>query len=324
MSLQGIINTAVNIEVNRSKLAAQSISRSGRILTAARNWANPYRMTVTPRPIWRLDDTITIRDTSTSVRAMIEAIYAADRITSTTIFLADINGTTGALTAAGMEWLVDYQGEYGNTNGILTSVTGNSAGDAASGNRMFITLGGTPPATDTYIVKRGDWIRPTTSAVIYRYPYQVTADIVVPPSASSITGTITSTATETTITSVSSTTNLRVGQKITETGTNTGSFGGSTFITAISGTTVSIQSTTANTAGAITFSGSATEVAIPIHRGFLPQTGYSYGGTNAILVGYRAARMNVLVTKLPSIRYLPGKYVEFNGDFELVEEILGT
>ena len=205
MSLQAIIDSAVNIEVNRTKLAAQSISRSGRILTAARNWANPYRFTVTPRPIWSLDDTITVDGLSMTVRAMIENIYNADRITGQRIFLAGTN-SSGVLTKTTMEWLVEYQGNYGNTNNVLTSVTGNSAGDAASGTRMFITLGGTPPATDTYIVRSGDWIRPTTSAVPYRYPYSVAADIVVPPSASSNTGTITSTNTATTITGVSSTT----------------------------------------------------------------------------------------------------------------------
>jgi hypothetical protein len=31
MSLQYIVDTAVNVEVNRSKLVAQTISRSGRI-----------------------------------------------------------------------------------------------------------------------------------------------------------------------------------------------------------------------------------------------------------------------------------------------------
>ena len=323
MSLQAIFNSATNIEVNRSKLTAQSISRSGRVLSAARNWANPYRFVVSPRPIWHMDETISVRGSDMTVRAMIENLFVNDRIVSDVVLLADTSPTTGALLAPNMDWITAYQGNYTNSNYVLSGVTGNSAGDAATGNRFFITLGGTVPATDTYIVKKGDWIRPTTSSVPYRYPYQVTADIVVPPAATSITGTITSTSTETTITGVSSTTNLRVGQKITETGTNTGSFGGSTFITAISGTTVSIQSTTANTAGAITFNGSATEVAIPIHRGFLPQTGFTFSGSS-VLVGYRATRFNLLVTKLPTIRYLPGKYVEFTGDFELVEEILGV
>lgn len=321
MSIQAIIDSATNLEINRSKLAAQSISRSGRILTAARNWSNPYRMTVSPQPIWRLDETILVGGVAKTVRAMIEDIYSADRITSQLVFLT--GQASAVITNPGMSWLTDYQGAYPNTNGALTSVTGSSAGDAATGNRMFITLGGTPPATDTVIVKKGDYIRGSTTSVPYRYPYQVTADIVVPPAATGITGTITSTATTTTITGVSSTTNLRVGQKIIESGTNTGSFGGSTFISAISGTTITIQSTNPNTAGAITFDGSATEVAIPVHRGFIPQTGFTYSGCN-ISVGHRAARFNMLVTKLPTIRYLPGKYVEFGGDFELIEEILGT
>lgn len=320
MSLQGIINTAVNIEINRSKLVAQSVSRSGRVLTAARNWSNPFRFVVTPRPIWKLTDTVKVRESTITVRAMIEEIYEQDRVNTSTIFLSDLSASTGAQVATTMDWLVQYQGAYPRTNGVLNSVTGDGAGDAASGNRMFIGLGGTPPATDTYIVRKGDWIRPGGNP-FHLYPYIVQEDIVVPPTASNITGTITSTDIETTITGVSSTTNLRVGQRISETGVNTGSFGGSTFITAISGTTVSIQSTTPNTAGAITFDGSNTVVAIPIHRGFIPQTGYTYSGST-IIVGYRAARFSVKITKLPAIRYLPGQFVEFNGDFEMIEEIL--
>ena len=50
--LQDIINSAVNIDFNRTKLVAQNISRSGRVSAASRNWANPYRFTVTPKPIW--------------------------------------------------------------------------------------------------------------------------------------------------------------------------------------------------------------------------------------------------------------------------------
>lgn len=321
MSLQAIIDSAVNIEINRSKLVAQSISRSGRILAAARNWSNPYRITVTPQPVWKLTDTIDIGGVSTTVRAMIEDIYQADRIQSVPVRLANANASFG-LNNPNMEWMVKYQGAAPTTNGVITGCGGSAAGDAASGNRMFITFA-TAPATDTLLFAKGDWVRPfKATGVSYNYPYQVTSNIVMPPAATGITGTITSTATTTTITSVSSTANLRVGQLITENGTNTGSFGGSTFITAISGTTVSIQSTFANTAGSITFDGSDTTVAIPIHRGFIPTTGYTYS-SSLIGVGYRAARFQVFVTKLPSIRYLPGQLVEFNGDFELFEEIQG-
>ena len=77
--LQDVIDTAVNIEFNRSKLVAQTISRSGRISTASRNWANPYRFTITPKPVWKYDE----------VRAMIETIYRLDRYETTAIYFGN-------------------------------------------------------------------------------------------------------------------------------------------------------------------------------------------------------------------------------------------
>jgi hypothetical protein len=64
-------------------------------------------------------------------------------------------------------------------------------------------------------------------------------------------------------------------------------------------------------------SGTAT---VNLHRGFLPQTGYSVVGASMI-VGV-ACSWQVKVSNLPSYKYLPGQFVEFTGDFELIESIL--
>jgi len=77
--IQDVIDTAVNIEFNRSKLVAQTVSRSGRISTASRNWANPYRFTVTPKPVWLYAE----------ARAMIETIYRNDRYETAAIYFGD-------------------------------------------------------------------------------------------------------------------------------------------------------------------------------------------------------------------------------------------
>lgn len=77
--IQDVIDSAVNIEFNRSKLVAQTVSRSGRISTASRNWANPYRFTVTPKPVWRYAE----------CRAMIESIYSNDRYETEEIYFGD-------------------------------------------------------------------------------------------------------------------------------------------------------------------------------------------------------------------------------------------
>jgi len=63
-------------------------------------------------------------------------------------------------------------------------------------------------------------------------------------------------------------------------------------------------------------SASATATVVT-HRGSLQTVS---AGT-AIFVGRRAAVFNVVVTKLPQIRFLPGQFVEFTSDFEMIEEI---
>jgi hypothetical protein len=58
-------------------------------------------------------------------------------------------------------------------------------------------------------------------------------------------------------------------------------------------------------------------VAIPVHRGLIVNVGAGQG----VLIGGAAANFNVIVTKLPQIRYLPGQLVELTSDLELIEEI---
>jgi hypothetical protein len=323
MALQDIIDSAVNIEVNRSKLVAQNVSRSGRISTNSRNWTNPYRFVVTPKPIW----------TTAEYRAVFEPIFNADRFEAQQIRLSEYDNTTGLPT--NNAWITQYQGgaDISTTNGVLDGIL---CQPSTAGTRIVMGYSSTnAPVAGTYIVKKGDWVRPFG----YIHPYQATEDIIMPTAATGITGTITAagtteyftntnlpwttTDTRTTITGITSTAGLSVGQIITESGTNTGSFGGVTYIAGIeSATKIIIQSTTANTAGAITFNGSArTDVpnlAIPIHRGFLG----TISSTPSLPVGARAAQFNVMVTKLPQIRYLPGQLIEFTSDFELIESIL--
>jgi hypothetical protein len=322
MALQDIIDTAVNIEVNRSKLVAQTVSRSGRISTVSRNWVNPYRFIVTPKPVW----------TNAEYRAIFEPIFNADRFESQQIRLSQFDDTT--FLATNNAWITQYQGgaDVSANNNTLDGIVCQTS--SASTRIVMGYLSTTAPTAGTYIVKRGDWVRP----VGYIYPYQATEDVIMPTTATGITGTITAagateyftntnlpwttTDTRTVITGITSTTGLSVGQIITRT-SGAGAFGGLTYIAGIeSATEIIIQSTTANTAGAITFNGSGrTDVpnlAIPIHRGFLAVL----GSTSALAVGARAAQTNVTVTKLPQIRYLPGQLVEFTGDFELIESVL--
>jgi len=332
MSLQQIIDTAVNVEVNRSKLVAQTVSRNGRISTASRNWANPFRFTVTPKPVW----------TAAEYRSVFAELLDYDRYLPHGFRLNNLDPSTFTANL-GNSWMVNYQGgadTVSSGNNILDSY---SATSATSGAMICLTnTNSTTIGSGTFLVKAGDYLRPAG----HRYPYIATTDVVIPTTATGVTGVIqpagvtiltepnsatnvgyqvsfVSTTTRTAITGISSTAGLSVGQIVTETGTNTGSFGGLTYIAEIIGSTsVVIQSTTACTSGAITFDGtgntSTPTVCVPIHRGYIG----TISTNTTVLVGARAANFVVNVSKLPQIRYLPGQLVELTSDIELIEEIL--
>jgi hypothetical protein len=165
MALQDIINTANNIEINRSKLIAQNVSRSGRLSVASRNWANPFRFIVTPKPVF----------TAAEYRAIFEPIFTADRFTSQSIALTAHNTSTGALTQTGMAWLTSYQGGLADaTDQILDNYTATSM----TGNALTITKAGSP-TVGTYIFKAGDYLR----IIGGTYPYIVSSDVQVSASA---------------------------------------------------------------------------------------------------------------------------------------------
>lgn len=155
MSLQKIIDSAVNITVNRTKLIAQSVSRSGRLLTASRNWANPYRFSVTPKPIWTWD---------TTTQGIFATVFDNDRYTEDSILLSYVNGGP-------MVWMTQYRGTLDvNDNDVLDDITVTSE---PTGAAIAVTYAGNSALNaGRYIVRKGDWIRPTN----HRYPYQATTD----------------------------------------------------------------------------------------------------------------------------------------------------
>jgi len=334
MTMQQIIDTAVNIEVNRSKLVAQTLSRSGRISTVSRNWANPFRFTVTPKPVW----------TAAEYRSVLEPIFDNDRYAPHGFYLNNISPTTG-LANQGNSWMIAYQGNAEGTGALNNNnIDSYQATSDTSGAKIVLTNSNSTTITaGLYLVKKGDYLRPTG----FYYPYISTADVVIPTAVTGVTGTIqpagvylltnapnasgpgsnvgfTSTATRTFITGLSSFANLSVGQIISKT-SGTGAFGGITYIDNINNSTtnpnISVTSTTAMTAGSITFNGtgptSTPTACVPLNRGFIGTI-----STNTdVRVGARAAVFNVIVAKLPQIRYLPGQLVELTGDFELIEQI---
>lgn len=147
MSLQSIINSATAIEINRTKLVAQSVSRSGRILTAARNWSNPWRFTIVPRPVWQWDAT---------TRAIFEDVINGDRNTVYTVNFG----------VSGQSWVNQYLGNHTLSSNQLSGVTVSSV----SGNSM--TLNVSSVTNGVYVLRKGDVIQP----VGHRYVYTVAND----------------------------------------------------------------------------------------------------------------------------------------------------
>ncbi len=65
--------------------------------------------------------------------------------------------------------------------------------------------------------------------------------------------------------------------------------------------------------------GSGSTIAVPIHRPFIDQAGYTEANAG-ILVG-KDVTWQMVMTKKPSYKVIPGRYIEWSDNFELVEVI---
>lgn len=161
MSLQFIINSAVSVEVNRSQLVAQSISRSGKVLTASRNWVNPWRFVVEPQPVWL----------HSNYRSIFEPVINGDKYAEYTIKLGQ----------GKQSWVTEYLGKCLYTNVTVTEqgspvtyrVLDGVSVSSASGTNMIVNTSGT--AVGKILVEAGDIIQPFG----HRYPYVATATVTV-------------------------------------------------------------------------------------------------------------------------------------------------
>lgn len=326
MTLQYIIDTAVNVEVSRAKLVAQTVSRSGRISVASRNWTNPFRFTVTPKPVW----------SAAEYRSVFAELLDGDRYLPHNFELNRIDPATGR-AVLGNSWMIPYQGGGDALAGGNNNLDSYSATADSSGGKIVLTNVNSSTITPgTYLFKKGDYLRPGA----FRYPYIATADVIIPTAAASITGVVqpagvtiglnpgvnslsyVSTTTRTAVTGITSTVGLSTGQVLTKI-SGAGAFNSFAYIASVdSATQISIVTEDAATSGSITFSGSGNTgeptVAVPIHRGFIGTITSNVG----VRVGARAAVFNVIVTNLPQVRYLPGQLVELTGNIELIEEVL--
>jgi len=149
MSLQTIVDNATYITFNTKKVAAQSISRSGRLLTSELASANPYRITIGMHQGLKYSEN----------RGLLQDIDALDITEEATI---DIGGTN-----SGLSYITAYQGDSSGIGSVTTTAT------AYNGANIYLNC--TSAGTGTNLFKKGDFIQigPTNG----RYVYQVTSDV---------------------------------------------------------------------------------------------------------------------------------------------------
>ena len=148
MSIQTIIDNASEITFGTAKVAAQTISRSGKLLTATRSTTEPFRFVVGMHSGL---DYETNRD----------VLRELDNLDITTEEQVDIGSTNSNLS-----WLTEYKG--GITSGTLTSVSSN-------GSNLYVNASGVTGSGTLF--KKGDYLQPVGNTGGYRYPYMVTSDV---------------------------------------------------------------------------------------------------------------------------------------------------
>ena len=147
--LQTIVDNATYITFDTKKVASQSVSRSGRLLTAELASANPYRITIGMHEGLKYSEN----------RALLQELDALDITEESTI---DIGGTN-----SGLSYITAYQGDSSGIGSVTTTSTGY--------NGANIYLNCTSAGAGTYLFKKGDFVQigPTNG----RYVYQVTSDV---------------------------------------------------------------------------------------------------------------------------------------------------
>ena len=151
MSLQAVINNAVTIQVDRRKIAGQTISRSGLVKISSIASNVPWQITIEMSQGLKFSRN----------RALVEEI---DRLDRTAIEVVDIGGTN-----PGLAYITRYQGGLNSTQISQMRV--------ASGANLTLTLNVanvTGTSGTTVIFEPGDYVQ---LAGNYKYPYTVTSRV---------------------------------------------------------------------------------------------------------------------------------------------------
>jgi hypothetical protein len=150
MSIQTIIDTATFITIDKRKLASQTISRSGRLLSAEVTSARPYRFVIGVHE----------GGSYSNSRAVLEEL---DRLDITTEENIDIGATN-----SGLSYITAYQGDV--DGGSLSMV-------GYDGANLYIDASSATATSGNVLFKKGDFVQPQGNTSTYRYPYQVTSDV---------------------------------------------------------------------------------------------------------------------------------------------------
>lgn len=149
MGIQTIIDNATFITIDRRKVTATSISRSGHYKTAERS-PSPYSFAVGMHSGLKYSEN----------RSLLEDLNTMDRTVEANVSL---NNNTN------MNYLTNYQGD------ILQAQLDNITVNNVQGANVYIS---TSSATGSgTLFKKGDFIQPLGNTSTYRYPYQVTSDV---------------------------------------------------------------------------------------------------------------------------------------------------
>jgi len=149
MSIQTIIDNATFLTINKRKVAASTVSRSGHLKTADRG-VNFYQFQVGMHPGL----------TYSTNRSVLEDLDSQDVTVEANISL---NNNTG------QNYITNYQGNIAGAQ--LNNIT------VASTSGANITLNCSGATGSGLLFKKGDFIQPKGNTSTYRYPYQVTADV---------------------------------------------------------------------------------------------------------------------------------------------------
>jgi len=157
MSIQTIIDNATGITVNKRKIAASSISRSGHLKTADRG-VGVYMFTVAMHPGL----------TYSTNRGLLEELDTMDVINEANVNIGSTN--------TGLSYITAYQGDLSQAQ--LDQITCVATTGTDGANIHVNTTGVTGNVSGyTNLFKVGDFIQPQGNTGAYRYPYQVTSNV---------------------------------------------------------------------------------------------------------------------------------------------------